>query len=214
MGEVEFPASSRVLYFKTLFGVMRLSTQLLSLVALTSTCISISLPPLLPRNPTPSSLPDNASPPSTTYFVPNTHIKLKLTAYPDRPPSMSRAAIINLIETGKAALDILAARAGGDTADLDVPAIRWAMSGLAIHVSDATRRRPETGGGPFRFDELKAAYDGVREAVDMIGNVECWFEIWRVYSSTIRWRVKRLGGGTLTVDLGDGRGGNGTVGLA
>ena len=162
------------------------------------------------------SATDIASPPSSTYVVPNSHIMVKVTAIPGLPQTMAPSAVTNLIQTGRAALDILASRAGGPLADLNVPRIRWAISGLAIQVSDATRLRPETGGGPFRFDELNAAYEGVGVAVGRIGNKECSFGIWRV-SPIIRRRVKGLGWGVLKVaelELKGGKEVNGTVGVS
>ncbi|KAI4170616.1 MAG: hypothetical protein LQ343_004848 [Gyalolechia ehrenbergii] len=109
---------------------------------------------------------------------------------------MPPAAIAHLISTGTIALDILAGQAGGPQADLDLPRIRWANSGLAIQVSDATLARPDTGGGPFRYDELSAAYRGVEIAVGILGGLECTFGIWRV-SPIMRTRVKGLGWGDL-----------------
>ncbi|KAL9012587.1 MAG: hypothetical protein Q9173_002669 [Seirophora scorigena] len=124
------------------------------------------------------------------------------------PRRMDRAAIENLFETGKIALDLLANRAGGYNADLNVPSIRWAISGLAIQTSDATHTRPETGtgGGPFRFDELRAAYTGIRVAVAGIGDMECSFAIWRV-TPIMRRRFKFLGYGHLGIALLAGEGG-------
>ncbi|KAL8713144.1 MAG: hypothetical protein Q9220_002665 [cf. Caloplaca sp. 1 TL-2023] len=142
------------------------------------TCVTItgSLQPSLP----PLSLPQ-----TTTYDVPSTGIRIELTArnYPlhtySRP--MPPASIANLIETGITALDILAQRAGGDRALLDVPRIRWAISGLVIMMNDATVLRPATEvvGGRMRFDEMRAAYWGIGRAIGTIGDVESSVRVFR-----------------------------------
>ncbi|KAL8788908.1 MAG: hypothetical protein Q9213_001431 [Squamulea squamosa] len=117
-----------------------------------------------------------------------------------RSPAVIRpfpAANINhLISTGIVALDLLAAQYGGYYAELpnNMPRIRWAIDGLAIQTTDATRATASTAGGPFRFDELRAGYTGVEAAVAKIGNVECSFSVWRV-SRIIGRKVKFLGYG-------------------
>ncbi|KAL9599530.1 MAG: hypothetical protein Q9219_003774 [cf. Caloplaca sp. 3 TL-2023] len=174
---------------------------LISLLCLLHSALTLSLP-LAPNPP---------QPPTTTYLVPNSQILLRLTAIPNSPHRIPPASLTNLISTGTAALDILASRAGGPTARLDVPRIRWAISGLAIQTSDATRVRPETGGGPFRFDELKTAYEGVGVGVGMVGGVECTFGIWRVEGRVVRRRVKGLGWGTVKVAELVGMEGNGNL---
>ncbi|KAI4086164.1 MAG: hypothetical protein Q9206_004809 [Seirophora lacunosa] len=115
------------------------------------------------------------------------------------PRRMNRAAIENLVETGKIALDLLANMAGGYNADLNVPRIRWAISGLAIQTADATRE-PGTSGGLFRFDELRAAYTGIGVAVAGIGDLECSFFVWRV-TPIMRRRFNFLGYGQLRIAL-------------
>ncbi|KAL8646089.1 MAG: hypothetical protein Q9210_006326 [Variospora velana] len=118
------------------------------------------------------------------------------------PRRMEHGAIDNLVTTGMAAIDILANMAGGHTADLNVPRVRWAISGLAIQTSDATSAMPETGtsGGQFRFDELRAAYAGIGEAVAGIGDMECSFGIWRV-TPIMKRKVRFLGYGYLQMAL-------------
>lgn len=151
----------------------------------------------LNRNRSPI-VPPNPSLPTTTYNVPNTNIRITLRAQDGDSRTMHRRDIENLIGTGLVALDLLAARAGGPYANLDVPRIRWAISGLVIRVSDDTRQHPELAGGPFRFDELKAVYEGARVALRRIDNLECIMAIWRV-SGFLRRRAKLLGHGYVDI---------------
>lgn len=111
---------------------------------------------------------------------------------------MHRANIEDLIGTGLVALDLLAARAGGPFAPLNVPRIRWAISGLVIRISDNTRHSPQLEGGPFRFDELKAVYEGVRVALRRIDNLECIVAVWRT-SGFLRRRTTFLGHGYVDI---------------
>ncbi|KAI4257331.1 MAG: hypothetical protein LQ352_001681 [Teloschistes flavicans] len=143
-------------------------------------------------------VPPNPSLPTTTYNVPNTNIRITLRAQDLDSRTMHRADIENLIGTGLVALDLLAARAGGPEANLNVPRIRWAISGLVIRVSDDTRQSPEIAGGPFRFDELKAVYEGMRVALRRINDLECILAIWRV-SGIFRRQVKFLGHGYVDI---------------
>lgn len=151
------------------------------------------------------SASDNPNPPipsSKTYFVPGSHVMVQVNKFNGVPRRMERPAIDNLVTTGIAAIDILANMAGGHTADLNVPRVRWAISGLAIQTSDATRSTPGTGtsGGPFRFDELRAAYAGIGEAVAGIGDMECSFGIWRI-TPIMKRKVRFLGYGYLQMAL-------------
>ncbi|KAL8798163.1 MAG: hypothetical protein Q9200_007814, partial [Gallowayella weberi] len=93
--------------------------------------------------------------PSTTYNIPNTDIRIKLRAQSFAARPMHPAALSNLISTGLVALDLLAAEAGGFTSPLNVPRLRWAISGLVIFMNDATARDPQSHGGPFRWDEMR-----------------------------------------------------------
>ncbi|KAL8941795.1 MAG: hypothetical protein Q9216_002033 [Gyalolechia sp. 2 TL-2023] len=88
-------------------------------------------------------------------------------------------AIVDLIQTGKVALDLLAQRAGGDTANLNVPRIRWERSGLVIEISDATAYGPQPARPRPRFDEIRAVYEGVEAAIGDIGNVAAGIRVFR-----------------------------------
>ncbi|KAL8931304.1 MAG: hypothetical protein Q9211_007071, partial [Gyalolechia sp. 1 TL-2023] len=119
-------------------------SKILTILAILITGISTAPP--APSRPTPSTLSatlasnDNPTGPTTvTYIIPNTNVLVRATAVPSPSRHIAAASLTHLISTGIAALDILAAYAGGPHADLDVPRIRWAISGLAIQVSDATR---------------------------------------------------------------------------
>ena len=146
-------------------------------------------------------------------MVPDSNIQVTVRAANPIAPRMNRLAIDNLMLTGRVAIDLLAARAGGFDADLNAPRFGWAISGLAIQTSDATQRHPRdrlTAGGPFRFDELKAAYQGIQLALFEIGDVECNFHVWRV-SNIIRRRVKFLGYGYVKHAAMLGTGGDGSM---
>ncbi|KAL8727235.1 MAG: hypothetical protein Q9166_006199 [cf. Caloplaca sp. 2 TL-2023] len=172
-------------------------------------------PPAAPQSLTADSQP-NPFPrlPNARYHVPNTNVLVIIQAQSFAAQTMPPDSVANLISTGVVALDLLAARAGGPDADLDVPRIRWAISGLVIFMNDATTRSPQTAGGPFRFDELRAAYRGVGAVAQEIGYRECTVVVWRL-SSVLRRQVKFLGWGYVTLSLdGEGEGAgevNGTV---
>ncbi|KAI4118637.1 MAG: hypothetical protein LQ338_007368 [Usnochroma carphineum] len=161
---------------------------------MTGNSSSMTLNPTRVQTSVTPSVPQNPFPTTATYVVPHTNVMVKVIKAPGAHQPIDPMAFLNLIETGKVAVDLLAARAGGATADLDVPRIRWAISGLAIQTTDATRI--SAGGGRFRFDELKAVYTGLLVAVGRIGDLECVFYVWRV-SPIISRRVKFLGYGTL-----------------
>lgn len=118
---------------------------------------------------------------------------------------MPPGAISNLIETGKVALELLAQRAGGDTANLNVPSIRWAISGLAIQITDATTYNPHTTVPRVRFDEMRAAYDGVGAAIRRIDNVEAGIRVFRRGSLIRRRPDEFIGFGYIEIsELQDG----------
>lgn len=130
---------------------------------------------------------------------------------------MPSERISNLISTGIVALDLLAQRAGGDTAALNVPAIRWAIGGLAIQITDATSYSPHQTAVPrCRFDEMKAAYVGVAAAIRRIDNVEADIRVFRRGSVLRRVPKTFIGFGYVVIaPLDDGRGGgNGTIDVA
>ncbi|KAL9022911.1 MAG: hypothetical protein Q9196_007475 [Gyalolechia fulgens] len=165
------------------------------------------------------SPPSNPSVLATSYNVPNSNIRVVLIAkdWPVRPSlQMPAEAISNLIETGKIALDLLAQRAGGDTADLNVPSIRWAISGLAIQITDATTYDPHTTVPRARFDEIQAAYDGVGAAIRRIDNVEAGIRVFRRGSFIRRREEVFIGFGFINEsELQDGTSaGNSTVATA
>ncbi|KAI4149533.1 MAG: hypothetical protein L6R39_002483 [Caloplaca ligustica] len=171
-------------------------TRILSILAVASLCSSLAFNATSVKSLVASTVPDNPVPTSASYVVPNSHVMVVVTKYRILPQPIHLVNIWNLIETGKVALDLLAHQAGGDTAELNVPSIRWAISDLAIQTNDATRHRQTSGGGPFRFDELKATYTGIPVAMAKIGNFECTFLVWRV-SSIMRRKVKFLAYGDL-----------------
>lgn len=167
-----------------------------------------------------SSIPNPFQSRSTSYNVPNTNIRVDLVdkyfpAHPSR--EMPSGLISHLISTGLVALDILAQQAGGDKADLNVPAIRWAIGGLAIQITDATTYSPHQEAVPrCRFDEVRAAYVGVGAAIGKIGDVEAGIRVFRRGSVLRRVPETFIGFGYLIISnlMEGGEGGNLTTTVA
>ncbi|KAL8726300.1 MAG: hypothetical protein Q9166_006802 [cf. Caloplaca sp. 2 TL-2023] len=117
---------------------------------------------------------------------------------------MHPSRIASLIVSGLAALDTSAAEAGGPFSPLNLSPIKWTYSLLAITVEDLTWRAPdpESAGGRFRYDELRAVYQGVGANIHSISNEECKIEIWRMATGGFPRRqrkVKKLGTGVINV---------------
>ncbi|KAL8896640.1 MAG: hypothetical protein Q9207_007615 [Kuettlingeria erythrocarpa] len=197
---------------------MHILRRVFSILAAINICCSLALPPAPVSNPAPL-LPVgvNAFPKHATYVVPKTNIMVKVTRLPGFARQIRPTTVAQLIATAKAALDLLAQMYGGDHAELpdNMPRIRWAISGLAIQINDATHTSPTRAGGRLRFDEVMAAYTGLLSAEGKIGHVECTFAIWRV-SSHLRREVKFLGWGEIRHALLDKMppGANATVAIA
>lgn len=197
---------------------MHILLQVFSILAALNVCSSLALPLAPASNPAPL-LPANlnAYPPHASYVVPQTNTMVKVTRLPGPIRPLRSTAVADLITTGKAALDLLAAYHGGSHAELpdNMPRLRWAISGLAMQTNDATHASPTSAGGRLRWNEVKAAYAGLLVAEGKIGNVECSFAIWRV-SPHLRRQVKFLAWGDIRHALLDEKppGANATVSVA
>ncbi|KAL8913028.1 MAG: hypothetical protein Q9171_002096 [Xanthocarpia ochracea] len=186
---------------------------ILSLVA--STAIPAAPPPSSPGryqsltaggvpNPFPFSL-------SVTFDVPGSDVRVTLTSkggakniHPER--------IEYFIQTALDALERSAAEAGGLMKPLGAPLIRWEWGALLMLVDNLTWQdpNPESAGGPFLWQELRAVLAGIRVYMKRIEYEECKIAIWRTdtggFPKRLR-KIKNLGSGTLyaadsTEDLG------------
>ncbi|KAL8786283.1 MAG: hypothetical protein Q9213_002878 [Squamulea squamosa] len=107
-----------------------------------------------------------------------------------------------LMAAGLAAIANSAADAGGPTKPLNYSAIHYTDAGLTIEVENLTIHdsAPESAGGPFRFEELRAVFQGVKAHLRKVDNEESKIDIWRVATSGFpkrERRVKHLGFGTV-----------------
>ncbi|KAL8811991.1 MAG: hypothetical protein Q9223_007403, partial [Gallowayella weberi] len=130
--------------------------------------------------------------PSVTYIIPGTRVRITLKAF--TPRTMDSSAVAQLMLYAINSLDDLAARSGGPNARLHTPSIQWEAEGLKIVNYDATLGESQTHGGPYRFDELRAVYAGVRAVAHEIGFRECTVSVDRI-SGFLKRKIKFLGNG-------------------
>ncbi|KAL8680632.1 MAG: hypothetical protein Q9224_006925, partial [Gallowayella concinna] len=129
---------------------------------------------------------------SVTYTIPSTRVRITLKAF--TPKTMDDASLAQLMVYAIHGLDLLASGAGGPTAQLNSPSTQWNAAGLKIVNYDATIAVPQTHGGPYRFDELRAVYAGVRAVAHEIGYRECTVSVDRI-GGVFKRKVKFLGNG-------------------
>ncbi|KAL8765531.1 MAG: hypothetical protein Q9209_007439 [Squamulea sp. 1 TL-2023] len=109
-----------------------------------------------------------------------------------------------MMASALAAVANSAADAGGPTKPLNYSALHFSHVGLTIQVENLTVRDsdPESAGGQFRFEELRAVFQGVRANLRRLDNEESKIDIWRVGTGGFprrERRVKHLGFGTVGV---------------
>ncbi|KAL8803111.1 MAG: hypothetical protein Q9182_003361 [Xanthomendoza sp. 2 TL-2023] len=131
--------------------------------------------------------------PSVTYIIPSSRVRITLKAF--TPRVMDSSDVSHLMLYAINGLDDLATRAGGPNAQLHTHSIQWDAEGLKIVNYDATLGESQTHGGPFRFDELRAVYSGVRAVAHEIGFRECTVSVDRISSGFLKRKIKFLGNG-------------------
>ena len=119
---------------------------------------------------------------------------------------MPPASVSTLLSTAIDNLDRLAADHGGPKAVVTPSLVEWSNSGLEIDMSTGPDQSPDRRGGPCRYDELRAAYEGVAAVIGRLGYRKCTIIVERL-SSVLRRRVRLVAHGqmTFTTPLPPGR---------
>ncbi|KAL8866491.1 MAG: hypothetical protein Q9174_006275, partial [Haloplaca sp. 1 TL-2023] len=151
---------------------------------------------------------------SISYTVPNSNVRISLAIFQDDPRPMPLASVSTLLSTAIDNLDRLAAAHGGPKAVVTPSLVEWMNSGLEIDMAAGPDQSLDRGGGPCRFEELRAAYEGVAAVIARLGYRECTIIVERL-SSVLRRRVRLIAGGQMTfvrsVPTGNVGVGNGTA---
>lgn len=135
---------------------------------------------------------------SATFDIPGSDVRA--TIKPIKHSSiMAPDRIRAFISSGLIALYDSQTDAGGPSRPLTLSPVTWTDFSLTISVEDLTVRAPDGGGGRFRWEELRAVYQGVGANIKRIEYMECKIDIWRMETSGFprrEKRIKHLGTGT------------------